>query len=84
MDIVHTNFHISFLLTITTAISIFERRVFFADFFQFVKFCMLLVNTKIVVIAIDGQLSETMSVKQFSTNFDIYYDMVHQIIGSGG
>ena len=33
---------------------------------------------------LDGQLSDTLSVKQFSTNFDIYYDMVNQIIGSGG
>ena len=33
---------------------------------------------------LDGQLSETLSVKQFSTNFDIYYNMVSQIISSGG
>ena len=41
-------------------------------------------NTKKVVVAIDGQLSETLSVKQFSTSFDIYYNMVNQIIGSRG
>ena len=29
------------------------------------------------------KLSETLSVKQFSTNFDIYYDMVNQIGESG-
>ena len=31
---------------------------------------------------LDGQLSETLFVKQFSTNCDIYYNMVNQIIGS--
>ena len=35
-------------------------------------------------VVIDGQLSKTLSVKEFSTNFDIYYNMVNQVIGSGG
>ena len=35
-------------------------------------------------VVLDGLLSETLSVKQFSPSFDIYYNMVNQIIGSGG
>ena len=40
-------------------------------------------NTKKVVIT-RWSTKETLSVKQFSTNFDIYYNMVIQIISSGG
>ena len=32
---------------------------------------------------LDGQLNDTLSLKQFSTNFDIYYHMVNQLLGSG-
>ena len=39
-------------------------------------------NTKKVVIA-RWSTKENLSVKRFSTNFDIYYDMVNQVIGSG-
>ena len=46
--LVNINFHVSVLLTITIFFTIptfiFENRLFFADFFQFVKRCMLLVR----------------------------------------
>ena len=32
---------------------------------------------------LDGQLNDTVSLKQFSANFDIYYHMVNQLLGSG-
>ena len=40
-------------------------------------------NTKKMVIA-RWSTKDTLSSKQFSTNFDIYYHMVNQLLGSGG
>ena len=40
-------------------------------------------NTKKVVIA-RRSTKDTLSLKQFSTNFDIYYHMVNQLLSSGG
>ena len=40
-------------------------------------------NNKNVVLAICST-KDTLSAKQFSTNFDIYYDMVNKLLGSGG
>ena len=40
-------------------------------------------NTTNKVIA-RWSIKDTLSSKQFSTNFDIYYNMVNQRLGSGG
>ena len=36
------------------------------------------------VTTVDGLLNNILSSKQISTNFDIYHDMVNQLLDSGG